>query len=247
MHTFMTRTNNDEHIGQRTRICMHYMAHFTGGEQAHTMYTFFRGQGTQCIHVPEDRTHNVYMSQETGHTQCMHVYVLIHIRRAQLIQRTHINTQGHSVVIDEAQAICGVCSKASIFPFITPCGHLICIGCLELPVSACTVCAVQWSFGRFAAFQPSVEQANISWNDAWVETVSTKVCMYVCMFVRMYGCAFMFFRSCARCLPCLANVSVLQQALAVDKSASMHTRAKPYIRCLTCVVVCLTSHYITLH
>ncbi len=140
---------------------------------------------TQCIHVSGDRAHNVYMSQKTGHTQCIHVYVFI---RAQSIQRTHINTQGHSVVIDEAQAICGVCSKASIFPFITPCGHLICIGCLELPVSACTVCAVQWSFGRFAAFQPSVEQANISWNDAWVETVSTKVCMYAYMYVCMHVC-----------------------------------------------------------
>jgi hypothetical protein len=123
--------------------------------------------------------------QSKGDTQRIYAHMHIHTYTH---THTHTHMQGHSAVIDENQAICGVCHKASIFPFITPCGHLICIGCLDLPVSACTVCGANWSFGRFAAFQPSVEQANISWNDNFVATVSTKVCDYVCVRMRVCVC-----------------------------------------------------------
>jgi hypothetical protein len=41
--------------------------------------------------------------------------------------------------------------------------------------SKCPMCQQTYSHGRFAHFQPSVENPKMEWNADWIEAVSTKV------------------------------------------------------------------------
>lgn len=105
--------------------------------------------------------------------------------RVKIVDRAFIGVSASSAsIVDSAHAHCAVCGVACILPFITPCGHLICIGCLDLtPVKRgdacesqaceCKVwgCGALWSFGRFAAFQPSYEHGDVSWSSNFTEKV----------------------------------------------------------------------------
>ena len=117
---------------------------------------------------------------------------------------------------------CDACTRLSVFPFITPCGHMICLECVDansqqVRVSACLlsvcfcvkcwtrltrgrnvtsdgwqattqcpVCQSLYSHGRFAHFQPSVENPKMEWNADWLDSVSTKVALLLTR-LRGYG------------------------------------------------------------
>ena len=65
---------------------------------------------------------------------------------------------------------CDNCGCLSVFPFITPCAHMICMECVGLDeqkaTRECPVCNRCYSTGQFAHFQPSVENPKMEWNEA---------------------------------------------------------------------------------
>ena len=82
---------------------------------------------------------------------------------------------------------CDKCARLSVFPFITPCAHMICMECTDhAATSQCPVCDMRYSHGRFAHFQPSVENPRMEWNANWIDQVSTKVALLLTR-LRGYG------------------------------------------------------------
>jgi len=85
---------------------------------------------------------------------------------------------GRTSLVDQHCCVCDKCNKSSIFPFISPCGHLICLNCVDATaMRVCPICARSFSLRSFADFQPSVEQSNMTWNPSWIDDLSSKVAL----------------------------------------------------------------------
>jgi len=94
-----------------------------------------------------------------------------------------------AVVADlDGHVRCEGCQQLSVFPLITPCGHMLCIECVSArdATSQCPICEARYSHGRFAHFQPSVENPKMEWSTDWIDAVSTKVALLLTR-LRAYG------------------------------------------------------------
>ncbi len=104
--------------------------------------------------------------------------------------RARANAMTETFAMGHGKGKCSGCFRLSLFPFVAPCGHMLCIECTERCMTkstgtdshaaasepnalTCPACHGHFSAVLFSRFQPAVE-SGIEWEHDWIETLHSK-------------------------------------------------------------------------
>ena len=103
--------------------------------------------------------------------------------RKNQIERFYLTGKLHRIAsaLKNQNDVCDRCFLPTKFPFVTPCGHLLCDDCLTISKTECVAkgCGIKYRLDKdgipedLIELQPSLQVDK--WRDDWSETVSNKV------------------------------------------------------------------------